>query len=141
MLLIPNDLSTGVGEDHSEDYSCDSDYVPTSESESDSNSDNSDNSEETNNSGNDNDSDGNVEETLEDVDRAADILHEEEAGNDIPTEPSTLTSREDDCCVDYQSASDHDSKDLPSRPARTLKATGIYNPMTGKSYVQNIKPT
>ena len=51
VLLIPNDLSTGVGEDNSENDSCDSDYVPTSKSESESDSDHSDNSEGTNNSG------------------------------------------------------------------------------------------
>ena len=73
-----------MGDDHSENDSSDSGYVPASESESDSDSDNSD----SDNSENNDDSDSNVEETPEDIERTVDILDEEEAGDDIPTEPS-----------------------------------------------------
>ena len=137
-----------MGEDHSKNDSSDIDYVPASKSESDSDMDSdnavSDNSKNNNNSKGDDDSDGNVEETPEDVERAANILDQEKAGDDIPTEPSQSTSREDDCCVDvqdYQSASEDESEDLPGLPTRTMKAPEIYNPMTGKSYVQNSKST
>ena len=135
-MLVPSDLSTGVGENNIE-YSSedDSDYVPSSDDD-----DSSD-------SGSEMDEDLIEDTTPDEGERISKALDQED--DPIPTEGGLQPG--DDCRVEepeqdpepeqVMDKEPEEEETTTIRPKRSHEAPANYNPATGRSYAQDKKTT